>query len=140
MSRKAHPRTITTDRKIMTGKPRIRLTAAVAVASAMLLGACTSSDPDPAALAFDDTPSLTEEGTLAGQAIDGGAEVEGVRGVEEVWLAAGADPQLAECYRSVLEDAGLGGEVSSLADMAALQDSLTDEQREAFDGCVDLAN
>lgn len=124
----------------MTGKPRIHLTAAVAVATAMLLGACTSEDPEPAALAFDDTPSFTEEGTLSGEIADGAADVAGLQGVEDVWLAAGADPELASCYRSVFEEAGLGDDVSSLADLAALQDSLTDEQREDFDSCLDLAN
>lgn len=95
--------------------------------------------PDAAAFADDgvDTVASAEEPddrTTEGD-VDPVEVERSLDGVEDLWLSVGADPEIAACYRTVLEGAGIEP-ITDLNQLQAVLGELTSAEQEAFSDCV----
>ena len=122
---------------------------AVALTLAMLGAGCTSGDDEAESAnpaveesanenSPTDAPSelaTTDGSTESGASSDGVPAPADLDGIEQLWLDNGTDPELASCYRGVLEDAGIS-EVADLNELAQVMSDLDDPAQQAIADCL----
>lgn len=141
--------------RLRNNATKVALVVALSVAGT----SCTNDDPTSGDAGTDEAPSATAESSdgsvdaggdasqqppddatsapdeLAAAGNDNVPEPSNLAGVEQLWIDNGTSPELASCYRGVLETAGVD-EVADLNELTEILSGLDPDQKNAMDECV----